>query len=147
MEWKNISLYYFTCMSVLPVYMYEHSVWLVPSEARRKCCISWNWSYRLLWVTMWELDLEPVSFGRVASALSCYVFFLAPAHIVLLLRIKERMFSELETLNHTIVQMQPYNVSERLKFLLRFCMFPNMLIVIVFKWKLHGITSDSKSLQ
>lgn len=53
-------------------------VCLLITEARRGCCILWNWSYRQLSAAMWMLGM---SSGRGASALNCGAISPAP-HIL-----------------------------------------------------------------
>ena len=36
------------------------------------CRIPWDWSYRQSWVTMWVLELNPVSSERAVSVLNCW---------------------------------------------------------------------------
>ena len=45
-------------MSVLPASMSMHHVHEVPMKDRRGHCIPWNWSYRWLWATVWELGIK-----------------------------------------------------------------------------------------
>lgn len=49
----------FICMSIFPVCMPVHYVCAVPAEARKDHQIFWNWSYKLLLVTMWVLGTKP----------------------------------------------------------------------------------------
>ena len=51
------------CLSVLPTYVFVYCVCLVPIEARRGHQISWNWSYRWLYVSQceyWEPNPGPL---------------------------------------------------------------------------------------
>lgn len=49
----------FICMSIFPVCMSVHRVCAVPAGARKEHQIAWNWSYRLLFVTIWGLGTNP----------------------------------------------------------------------------------------
>lgn len=44
---------------------------LVPVSVRRSSQITWSWSYRLLWATIWVLQ-EPKSSEREVNALTCW---------------------------------------------------------------------------
>lgn len=46
-------------MGILYVYVCESCVYVVPLEARGEYWISWNWSYRMLFATVWVLEMEP----------------------------------------------------------------------------------------
>lgn len=60
------------CMSSYCVCVYT----LCP-EARRKCWITWNWSYKSLCVAMWALGMEP-GFSARMSALTSWAIPLTP---------------------------------------------------------------------
>lgn len=69
---KIIYLYvygYFSCMSVCVSHVCP-----VPVETSRGFWVSWSWSYRQLWVSMWVLGFEPRASGRAASTLNSAVF-------------------------------------------------------------------------
>lgn len=51
----------------------------VPVGVRREHWIPWNWNCRQLWTSLWVLRMEPTSFAKAASALSCWAISLAPS--------------------------------------------------------------------
>lgn len=59
----KICIWAFACM-----YACALCTRLVPTDARRRCRIPWNWSCKSLWTTMWLLRIEPESSERTASA-------------------------------------------------------------------------------
>ena len=52
----------------LPAWMSVHHVYAVPAEARRGCQNHRSWSYRLLWMAMWMLEIKLKFSGRAISA-------------------------------------------------------------------------------
>lgn len=65
------SLLNFMGMGALPACMCAHHLlaWCLPAKAIRGSWVAWNWSYRLLWITMWVLGIKHGSSGRAASVL------------------------------------------------------------------------------
>lgn len=68
---------YFVCMSVcVPCACLEHM------KARSKYKILWDRSYRHLCATMWVLEIEFGSFGRVSSDLNSWAISLQPQSLL-----------------------------------------------------------------
>lgn len=65
------------CMLCLYVCMYS-SCMHDGCRGRRGLGISWNWSSRQLWTTMWVLWTELSTFESAGSAFNCWVFSLVP---------------------------------------------------------------------
>lgn len=65
---KIFICFYLMCTNVLPVYVYVPHKCLVPTEARRGHWLPWNWSYRLLWISLWVSGTEPRSSPKAANA-------------------------------------------------------------------------------
>ena len=51
----------------LHVCIYIPHAFLVPMEVRRGHLISWNWSYRQLWASMWLVGIKPCSCRRAVK--------------------------------------------------------------------------------
>lgn len=64
---------------ILCMWMFCLCIHLVPSEARRRCRILWNWCYRRWWAAMW--GTEPWSSG--ISAQMCWSISPVPVHSLL----------------------------------------------------------------
>lgn len=64
------------CMlKCLPACMLLHPMCLVPTEARRRHLMPYNWGYRWLWASTWVLRMEPGSSARAASAFDLWAIF------------------------------------------------------------------------
>ena len=59
-----ILFYAYECIACM--YVYAPCMYLVPSEARKWCQITLNWSYRQLLAVMWVLEIELRSSGRTS---------------------------------------------------------------------------------
>lgn len=80
---KKISYYFIVLyVGVLLAYMSMYTcVCLIPAEPRIRYWVSWNWSYRRLF--LWALEIGLQSSGREASALNYGTIFLALFWILL----------------------------------------------------------------
>ena len=74
-DWAKRYIYVWVCLCLCVCALLAC---LVPAEARRKCWITWNWSYRQLWAATCMLGIRPSSFERVASALNHWAVSPAP---------------------------------------------------------------------
>jgi hypothetical protein len=54
------------------VYVCGPHVCLLPSGARTRLEIPWEWNYRQLWAAMYTLRTEPMFSEKASSALTCY---------------------------------------------------------------------------
>lgn len=76
----NFLLFYmYRCLGYM--YNYVPLICLEPVEARRGHHMPCNWSYGLLWDTLWVLGTEPRFSRSTGSALNCWAIFPRP-HII-----------------------------------------------------------------
>ena len=77
-QWNHLIHVYgcFVC-----IYICAPHACLVTLEARRGHWMSWNWSYRQLWATMWVLSIELGISGRPANTLNHGAISLVPQHL------------------------------------------------------------------
>lgn len=80
---KDVVIFYFMCLAVSPAYMYVCYVCLMLVEAKRRCHIPWNQSYRCLWGTMWVLwtllHLSSISSNIIITHITNWLlFFIIP---------------------------------------------------------------------
>lgn len=76
-------------MDVLPVCMSLHHMHSVPTEARRRCRVTQNYSYKWLSATVWMVGTEPRSSGKATSGLTTEQSFQSqgPAFVVVFPRL------------------------------------------------------------
>lgn len=60
------------------VYVCARHAYSVSMEARRRCQIPFNCSYKQLWSTIWVLGIDPSVSARVASTFHCWASCLGP---------------------------------------------------------------------
>lgn len=77
------------CMGVLSARMSVDRLYAVPTEARRRSRIPWNWSYRSLWAVLWVLGInsDPLEEQLVLILTEC----LSIPVVVLILNVLQRL--------------------------------------------------------
>lgn len=60
--------FYFICLCVLSACISVNYIYVLPTEARIRYSVPWDWSSRWLWASMWVLGSKPGASERAASA-------------------------------------------------------------------------------
>lgn len=90
---ERIMLHMFEHYACMHVYAWVDR--LISAEVRRRCHITWKWSHRSFWVSMWILRIESWSSGKSKNALK----YLAIPWINIIFFIKHRILGARMTNN------------------------------------------------
>lgn len=85
MIFKMLCLYFILCASLLCQHTWLRTMCVTrcPRRWEKEHQIPWNWNYKELWTTMWDLGIEPGSSVKTINDLNCWAVSPIPRMIFL----------------------------------------------------------------